>query len=187
MEPLIKLNLGCGQNPIPGFVNVDKYGNPDVRHDLETFPWPWPDNSVQLVILNHCLEHLGETVGLYFRIFQEMYRICAPQAVINIAVPHPRHDDFLNDPTHMRCITPNGLRLFSKKLNEHWQNNNCANSPLGLFLNIDYDLESYSYRLDPEWRQKLKNGECNEADIQKAARRYLNVIKEIRMRLKVIK
>jgi hypothetical protein len=35
----IKLNLGCGKNPMPGYVNVDKFGTPDVRHDLETFPW----------------------------------------------------------------------------------------------------------------------------------------------------
>ena len=42
----LKLNLGCGQNPRDGYLNVDKYGSADLTCDLEAFPWPWPDNSV---------------------------------------------------------------------------------------------------------------------------------------------
>jgi len=187
MNNLIKLNLGSGQNPLPGFINVDKFGNPDVRHDLETFPWPWHDNSVNLIVLNHCLEHLGATTPVYFRIFQEMYRICAPDAKINIAVPHPRHDDFINDPTHTRIITPNSLRLFSKKLNRKWEIENYANSPLGLFLDVDFELESYIYKLDPEWQSKVDEGKCPEPILFRAIKRYNNVVKEIQMILRVVK
>src|SRR5437764_15115257 len=88
---LLKLNLGSGNNPIEGYVNVDKFGEPDVRVDLEAFPWPWPDNSVQEVVLNHVMEHLGSTTDIYFSIIRELYRICAANAIIHIAVPHPRH------------------------------------------------------------------------------------------------
>ena len=40
---MIRLNLGCGQNKLDGYVNVDKYPtfSPDVLWDLETFPWPF--------------------------------------------------------------------------------------------------------------------------------------------------
>jgi predicted SAM-dependent methyltransferase len=55
----LRLNLGCGMRRLDGFVNVDKFGEPELRHDLETFPWPWPDDSVVEVLLNHVLEHLG--------------------------------------------------------------------------------------------------------------------------------
>ena len=39
------LNLGCGSQLMEGYVNVDKFGDPEVRLDLETFTWPWEDNS----------------------------------------------------------------------------------------------------------------------------------------------
>ena len=51
----IKLNLGCGEKKFPGYINVDKYGSPDVNHDLESFQWPWETNSVSEIKLIHVL------------------------------------------------------------------------------------------------------------------------------------
>ncbi len=114
----LKLNLGCGDLKMPGYINVDKYGTPDIKHDLESFPWPWETNSVSEIILIHVLEHLGQDIETYFGIFKEMYRICFHGAKIRIVVPHFRHDFFYDDPTHVRVVTPLGLQLFSKKQNK---------------------------------------------------------------------
>jgi hypothetical protein len=116
-----------------------------------------------------------------------MYRISIPDAKIHIAVPYPRHDDFINDPTHVRMVTPNSLRLFSKKLNRKWQIEKCANSPLGLFVNVDFEIDSYTYTLDPEWQNKVENGECPDKELFQAIKRYYNVVREIQMVLRVIK
>ena len=61
----MKLNMGCGHNKREGYVNVDMSPvcNPDVVWDLETLPWPWQDNSVDGVLFNHSLEHLGQSQG----------------------------------------------------------------------------------------------------------------------------
>ena len=54
----MKLNLGCGSKILDGYTNVDKYDyfKADLVHDLETFPYPFKDNSVEEIIISHVLE-----------------------------------------------------------------------------------------------------------------------------------
>jgi predicted SAM-dependent methyltransferase len=187
MADLLKLNLGSGKNPKPGYINVDKFGEPDVLHDLEKFPWPWETNSVGEVVLNHVLEHLGETTAVYFGIIKELYRVCAPGARISITVPHPRHNDFLNDPTHVRIVTPEGLQLFSKASNAEWAARGFANSPLGLYLDVDFQVENVNYALDEAWFTQLTKNQITQSEISQAMSRYNNVVKSIHITVRVIK
>jgi hypothetical protein len=56
----LNLNLGCGEQYAPGWINVDHEGSPHRRDqtvDL-TRELPWPENSVDLVYAGHLLEHL---------------------------------------------------------------------------------------------------------------------------------
>jgi hypothetical protein len=41
----MRLNLGCGQEHLPGWVNVDQFpaARPDLVLDLERLPWPFRD------------------------------------------------------------------------------------------------------------------------------------------------
>ena len=187
MAELPKLNLGCGANREPGYVNVDKFGSPDVLHDLEVFPWPWETSSVGEVRLTHVLEHLGATAEQYFGIIKELYRVCAPEAMIHIRVPHPRSDDFLGDPTHVRVVTPAGIMLFSKALNREWIAKGNSNSPLGLYLDVDLEVVSADYVLNEPWRTRLENREMTLDEAMAAVDLYNNVAKEIVLDLKVIK
>lgn len=187
MTDRIKLNLGCGTNHRDGYTNVDKQGSPDLQHDLENFPWPWEDSSVAEVLLTHVLEHLGEKTEIYLNIIKELYRVCENKANIHITVPHPRHDDFLNDPTHVRVITPEGLQLFSKKANTGWAKQGAANTPLGHYLNVDFDIENVEQILDPMWGQRMNAKKLTQQDLMFATKSYNNVIKELRIILKVNK
>ena len=185
----MKLNLGCGVKRVEGWVNVDKYPGlgPDVVHDLEVLPWPWADNSVSEVLLAHVLEHLGEQTEIFLGIMGELYRICRPGAVIHVVVPHPRHDDFINDPTHVRAITPEVMTLFDRRANLEWQRSGAANSQLALVLGVDFVLAHVELLPTNEWRERLRLGEVTLAELESARMSQLNVIREIGMRLTVRK
>ena len=185
----LRLNLGCGNKKLAGWVNVDKVAacEPDQVCDLEQFPWPWPDSSVEAVQLHHVLEHLGSATDTYLGIIKELYRVCRGGAQISIAVPHPRHDDFLFDPTHVRPITLGGLEMFSQASNRRWIAQGGANTPLGIYFGVDFTMVDAKQAYGEPWRSMAKNGEISPQDLRIAAARYNNVVKSIHVVLEVVK
>ncbi|HXD46871.1 MAG TPA: methyltransferase domain-containing protein [Pseudolabrys sp.] len=185
----MRLNLGCGNRKVPGWVNVDKVQacHPDQVVDLEQLPWPWADDSVEEVMLSHVLEHLGEDTKTYLGLIKELYRVCRNGAKIVILVPHPRHDFFLDDPTHVRTITPGGLALFSQKANRQWIASGAANTPLGIYHGVDFSIESVNLPLDEPWRTRHERKEIADDELQHAVRHYNNVVVEFQIVLRAVK
>ena len=175
---MLRLNLGCGNRKMDGFLNVDctDICRPDMVMDLEKIPWPWKDNSVEEIKLIHVLEHLGQQTDVFLGIIREMYRVCCDGARIEIVVPHPRSDYFLGDPTHVRPITAGVLNLFNQRLNREWAQLGVANTPLGLILDVDFEVESMKHMLHQEWQDELDSGKIDEAEVARSARLYNNVI-----------
>ena len=185
----LRLNLGCGFDKKAGWINVDKnsLSEPDQIVDLESTPWPWPDSSIAEIQMRHVLEHLGETTESYLSIIREIWRICRPGALVRIVVPHPRHDHFLNDPTHVRPITVQGLEMFSQKRNQEWVRKGFSNTPLGLQIGVDFEIVSFDVVPDEPWRGRLKRGEIKSPQLQQAMHMYANVIMETTIVMQTIK
>ena len=156
-------------------------------HDLETFPWPWADSSVDEILMRHVLEHLGATTDVYFAVLQEMYRVCRHDARITVVVPHPRHDDFLHDATHVRAVTLEGLSMFSRKNCEEWIAAGNANTPLAMIAGVDFDMVETEVTLEEPWRSKFDAGTVSRTDMILALRQYNNVAKELKAVLRVVK
>ena len=79
------LNLGCGFKQKKGFINVDVFEicKPDITHDLNMFPYPWDDNSVNGIEMWHTLEHLDD----WWSVLLECVRILKVGGTLDIRVP----------------------------------------------------------------------------------------------------
>ena len=177
----MKLNLGSGSKVIDGFINVDKYptATTDLVFDLETTPWPWDASSIDEICMIHALEHMGRDTDTYLGIIKELYRVCKDNAKIIIHVPHPRHDNFLGDPTHVRGITPQQLTLFDKSKNDEWVSGGVSSAtPLAHYLGVDFFIAGVTTVLDPVYYEKYAKGEFTLDEINQKARELNNVIGE---------
>lgn len=177
----LRLNLGCGKDHLPGWVNVDKFAaaRPDRVVDLETLPWPLPDDCASEVLLKHVLEHLGRDTETFLGIWRELYRICAPDATVRIVVPHPRHQDFLQDPTHVRPIVPEMFQHFSLHWNRLWAAKGLPGTPLAEYLGIDFAIASVSLRLDPHWQKWLEADPKRRDELDRILRTHNDVVQEV--------
>ena len=82
----MKLNLGCGDRKIHGFINVDirKKANPDVVDDIFMLN-KFNINSAYLIYACHCLEHL--TAKKTQKALNRWYEILQKNGVLRISVP----------------------------------------------------------------------------------------------------
>lgn len=180
----MKINIGSGGVKIDGFVSCDydPLANPDYCFNLEKDPFPFDDNSVEIVVAHHVLEHLGEG---YFHCLKELYRVCKHGAILDVVVPFHRNDYFFNDPTHRRAITVDGLRLFSKKYNQACKDQGAAASRLGDYFNIDFEILSFDYHPMKQYREAF-NGQTKE-EVERYIFEHWNIVEQVEIQLMVIK
>jgi hypothetical protein len=105
------LNLGCGRKHIPGAINLDITAStdPDITHDLNMRPWPFPENHFREVHAYDVMEHLEDIIGT----MEELHRICRPQAMIRVTVPHFSCCNSFTDPTHRHLFTSASFNYFT--------------------------------------------------------------------------
>jgi hypothetical protein len=81
----VKLNLGCGNDKKPGYLNVDFRGSPDLVCDLGKFPWPFADESADEILMLDFLEHFSWRKTEM--IIGEAWRVLRPGGHVDIQVP----------------------------------------------------------------------------------------------------
>ncbi|OGY93546.1 MAG: hypothetical protein A2406_02850 [Candidatus Komeilibacteria bacterium RIFOXYC1_FULL_37_11] len=81
-----KLNLGAGEDRQDGYINIDwnDLTKPDIKHNLNQFPYPFPDSHFDEILASHILEHLDRP----FQVMTELHRILKPNGHLIIKVPH---------------------------------------------------------------------------------------------------
>lgn len=122
----MKLNLGCGNTLIPGWVNIDRKRPKNVppgvefrAMNLERFEWVGDSvlerfelegDSVSEMLLSHVLEHLDSPLDLLDR----LYLVAEHGCRLEVRVPHGRSDEAWEDQTHKRAYFPGSFKYFAQ-------------------------------------------------------------------------
>lgn len=177
---MTRLNLGCGRQKLPGFVNVDHAPSegPDVVCELGRDHWPWDNNSVDEAIASHILEHLpGDE---FFHFLHELYRVMKPGGAVRITLPHPSNDIFLCDPTHARPVMPGTMAMFSKNYVESLAAKGMFLTPFYERYGVDFAFSDLSYTLE-------EGIDPNAPDLEWQAKHLRNVVREWSATLTAVK
>src|SRR5665213_2067855 len=80
----IRLNIGCGPAPLPGWVNCDTHWRTGVYLDI-TRPWPVAAGSVDVIYADNVIEHVTLNGGGV--VFREAHRALKNGGVFRLATP----------------------------------------------------------------------------------------------------
>ncbi|MFA5155630.1 MAG: methyltransferase domain-containing protein [Patescibacteria group bacterium] len=169
----MKLNLGCGRKKLDGFTGVDRIKTPavDVIHDLNVFPYPFPDNSAEEIVMDNVLEHLDDVV----KVMTEIYRLAAPDALVRIYVPYFKSNSAFTDPTHRHFFSETSFKYFS------------PDNPLNFYSPARFAVIKTELIVHTEYRD-LKHFCRNLLPFKKLLNYFLfNIYDEIYFELRVLK
>jgi SAM-dependent methyltransferase len=98
------LNLGCSNDLLNGFINVDILSAESIdkkfdyeEADLTIVPWPWITESVDFILAKDIIEHLPNKIVT----MNEIWRVLKPGAIAQIEVPTTDGPGAFQDPTHV--------------------------------------------------------------------------------------
>ena len=94
----LRLNLGCSDRAVPGFLGVDLADGPatDIVTDLRDV-WPWDMDSVDEILAHDIIEHLPDKIFT----MNELHRVLKPGGRVEISVPTTDGPGAFQDPTHV--------------------------------------------------------------------------------------
>ena len=108
----VKINLGCGQKYLDGYINCDLLPTvkADKHFDLDTFPYPFESGVADEIFMDNVLEHL-ESIP---KVMGELHRILRTVGRLRIIVPYAKSDWAFQDPTHKHFFTEVTMNYFSE-------------------------------------------------------------------------
>jgi predicted SAM-dependent methyltransferase len=137
----LRLNLGCSDAHVKGWLNVDLCEPADVIADLSQ-RWPWEDSSASNVKAWDIFEHMP----LKIHTMNECHRVMAPGGTLDLFIPTTDGRGAFQDPTHVSFWTPNDLFYFCQEYVE-WQRFHVAYGITARFKVVQQSHTEYSSRV----------------------------------------
>ena len=81
------LNVGCGDNTLENFINLDYFWSQkvDICLNITMKKYPIKDNSLKGIYTEHCVEHIS--LQHFEQNIKEFYRMLKPGGVLRIITP----------------------------------------------------------------------------------------------------
>ena len=158
------LDIGCGDNKIPGAIGLDKRAckGVNVISDFEE-GLPFKTDCIETVFLRHVIEHVDDLIHF----MEELYRICQKDAKVNIEAPYYSSRGAFRDPTHRHFISEDTFQYFEY--------------PVDYGTKTNFKIESIRYGYRKPFRYLPEY-------IRKRFRRYfLNVVDNLYVTLRAVK
>jgi ubiquinone/menaquinone biosynthesis C-methylase UbiE len=104
------LELGCGFSKTPGAFGVDiiEGSVADLIHNLDVLRCPLEDSSWDRIICKDVLEHVAHFV----RMMEEIWRVAASGAIVEVRAPFMSSVNYFSDPTPRRAFTSRSFDYF---------------------------------------------------------------------------
>jgi len=145
----MRLNLGCNNFKLPGFLNIDidQKVNPDKVLDLKLLSQEFQNNSVDFIFAGHLLEHMVYDDSL--KLLNDCYNLLKPCCSMLVIVPNYKiAAETLDYKKAERIIMANGdhkqifddiklYDLFAQSNFRHFYNIGLKNVPYMLVSNIN--------------------------------------------------
>jgi SAM-dependent methyltransferase len=112
----LKLNIGCGTDTRPCYINLDIAQLPgvDIVHDIN-MPLPFAAGVFTEILALDVLEHVTDLPA----VMKELHRVLAPDGRLILKVPHFTSRNNYIDPTHKRMFSVFTFDFFAQ--NHTWK------------------------------------------------------------------
>lgn len=143
---MVRLNLGCGRDIREGYINTDyfKAKGVDKLLDLNKFPYPFPKDFAEEIIMQDIFEHLEDPI----KVLEEIFRIAKDKAIIKIRVPHFSSGNTWGDLTHKRGFSSTVFNNYSYKETSSLEKNRKVKvkiKKIKLFFPTPYRFLGFNY------------------------------------------
>ena len=164
-DSAVIIDLGCGYNKLSPPRNGDKVigldhnelGDADIISNLDKFPYPFSDSTVDAIYSKHCIEHLAHRD----EVFIEIHRILKAGGIAFVKVPHRTHTEAYNY-DHRSFWYAGSMNTFANakwyssdypyfeiiKIGLDWKG---ASQPNTLFRRIVNRILNLSFNLSEKW------------------------------------
>lgn len=145
----MRLNLGCADTMLPGWLNVDAHaftptnGRAFQQVDLREH-WPWEDGYISEIRAHDLIEHLPDKIHT----MNEAWRVLEPGGKLDIVVPTTDGPGAWQDPQHVSFWNRNSFYYYTDFAPERER--------FGAAYGIVARFRVLNERIEKDWRGAVK-------------------------------